>query len=81
MKLRQNREMLDNPNFLFMVGRLVGAAEAASLLLTGENSNQAELREVGKRLDKTARWFLEIDRDLPTPAELSEEKTVFDGVN
>jgi hypothetical protein len=73
MKLRQNREMLDDPNFLFMVGRLVGAAEAASILLSGENTNKAELQNVGKRLDMTARWFLDMDPSLPTQVPTSLE--------
>ncbi len=79
MKLRRKQRDLDqlqhDPEFLFYVGRLVGAAETTShYLMLQDNIIQAQ--EMGRRLGMVTGWFLtdepvngntEITQILPPP--------------
>ena len=53
-------EMTTDPQFVLMIGRLVGAAEMTSWWLTLRDD--AESKEVGRRLGEVVDWFFEGER-------------------
>jgi hypothetical protein len=52
--------MTEDPQFVLMIGRLVGAAEMTSWWMTLRDDT--ELKEVGRRLGEVVDWFFEGDR-------------------
>lgn len=62
MGLRAHKDMTDDPRYPFMVGRLVGAAEATALVIDAGKLSAAELTDVGKNLHKAASWFLDTNK-------------------
>ena len=59
MKQRGWTELVDDPRFPFMVGRLIGAAEGAGALLRSGTISEEQQAEFARRLDDAARWFIE----------------------
>jgi hypothetical protein len=51
--------MQNDPRYPFMVGRLVGAAEQAAIMLQAGKLAAEELKELGFKLDEIAAWFIE----------------------
>lgn len=73
MKLRGHKDMLNDPQFPFMVGRIVGACESAAILLQGGKLSASELHEVGVKLDEVAAWFL--DKKITPPPGLGQTES------
>ena len=57
---RALQEMTADPQFVLMIGRLVGAAEMTSWWLTLRDDDES--KEVGRRLGDVVDWFFEGDR-------------------
>jgi hypothetical protein len=52
--------MTEDPQFVLMIGRLVGASEMTSWWLTLRDDTES--KEVGKRLGEVVDWFFEGER-------------------
>ena len=61
--------MTADPQFVLMIGRLVGAAEMTSWWLTLRDD--AESKEVGRRLGDVVDWFFEGER--PATARAADD--------
>ena len=68
---RSLQEMTADPQFVLMIGRLVGAAEMTSWWLTLRDD--AESKEVGRRLGEVIDWFFQGER--PSPPRASDDST------
>lgn len=58
LSLKPHKDLVNDPNFPFMVGRIVGACESAAILLQAGKLSADELHEVGVKLDEVVAWFL-----------------------
>lgn len=68
------QDMTDDPQFVLMIGRLVGAAEMTSWWLALRQDTESQ--EVGHRLGDVVDWFFEGERrELPRREEPSDEKS------
>jgi len=56
-KPREAVELMDDRNFIFRFGQLVGAVEMASHQL--QQSKDEEAQKVGQRLSVVSSWFFE----------------------
>jgi hypothetical protein len=71
-RARSLQEMTEDPQFVLMIGRLVGASEMTSWWLTLRDD--AESKEVGRRLGEVVDWFFEGDRrEMTRPSTDSAE--------
>lgn len=70
-KQRDLNEAQHDPDFIFYVGRLVGASEVTSYWLRMQTDNP-EFAEMGQRLGAVVKWFLDspeepVTKILPPP--------------
>lgn len=77
MRLRAHRDLSSDPAFPFQVGRLVGAAEAASLLLQSPQ-HQGDLALIGRHLGEVTAWFLSEKPSPPAITSRASEDTMID---
>ena len=60
---RSLQEMTEDPQFVLMIGRLVGASEMTSWWLALREDMESQ--EVGRRLGEVVDWFFEGERPEP----------------
>jgi len=74
MQLRSAKDMSADPRYPFMVGRLVGAAEQAAIMLQAGKLAAEELKELGYKLDEIAAWFIEGKTAVQVTKELTPKR-------
>jgi len=69
MRMREMRDLSEDPKFQFMVGRLVGAAEMMALYTTLHGDQK--MRGMAGRVYETLYFFFDPKehRELPVPAD------------
>ena len=56
-RMRSGEALLQDPNLLYQVGRIVGASEMTAHLL--KLKEDAEVKQIGERLEEAVAWFYE----------------------
>lgn len=62
-RVRGINELMADPEFPYMIGRMVGAAEMAAYWM--ELQDEPQTQSMGKRLHGVTAWFLD-DEPVPT---------------
>lgn len=71
---RSLQEMREDPQFVLMIGRLVGAGEMTAWWLALREDTES--KEMGRHLGEVVDWFFEGERPAPAPPARTDDGAV-----